>query len=254
MRDRLKDRAIIITMTITSLMAMACPFRLSAQNNKQANAATLTSSDLASTSHNDSWRRVPINLGTQLDDVTPQLRTTRNDYWNKRLPPAGVTSNPGGMLGGAPEISNSPNSLWIVGTFKSYLVFLSSIGSGAYTEIQIKLNTIVNNESAAKVSVGDTLDIGEPGGTIRETDGTVHSYNLQLRPYPFEPGHMYLLQLTYLPQVNYFEVERRWDVSSGRLVPDGALEDGVYQEGRSKLAGLYTSQAISKLKTILTAR
>lgn len=233
---------------------MACPFHLSAQNDKQANSAPLTSSDLTSASHNDSWRRVPVNLGTQLDDVAPQLRATRNDYWNRRLPPAGVLSNPGGMLGGAPEISNSPNSLWIIGTFHSYMVFLSSIERGAYTEIRIKINTIINNGSAARASVGGGLDIGEPGGTIRGTDGTAHSYNLQLRPYPFEPGHMYLLQLTYLPQVNYFEVERRWDVSSGKLVPDGALEGAAYQEGSSKLSGLYTSEAISKLKAILTAR
>ncbi len=200
------------------------------------------------------WRRVPIDPTSQTDEVTPQLRATRQADWGDHLPPPGILVSPGGQLGGAFEIPPLDNGLWITARFEAYKVFEVPNNRGTYTEIRLRVDEVIANSSAARVLAGDLIEIGEPGGTIRRKDGTVRSDNLQLRPSPFEPTHQYLLFLTYNSETEYFQDHRRWDITSGKAVPGTSLEGSVCREGRSQLSGLSSIEAVARLKAILAGR
>ena len=133
-------------------------------------------------------------------------------------------------------------------------LFKPSDKGGAYTEIVFHVNTIVANDTTAHVIPGATIDIGEVGGSIKESDGLAHKYNLLHPNYVMQPGHSYLVQLSYVADGDFYLADRKWDITSGEAVADGDTEVETYINGTAQVGGLPAQDAIRKAAQIVKAQ
>jgi len=194
------------------------------------------------------WREKPIDLSAQVDDIPKALRDERNSYWMTHLPPANGRGSAGFPAIGAPEIDPMRDVLWVTGDFESYKVFEASEGYGTYTDVRLRINDSIWNRTKAQVGPGESIDLGEPGGALRAPDGKTKSYNLRFVPYPPQPHHTYLMELTYVETGNFFRVNKMWDTTSGYAIPAGVVEGRHYIDGDAVIGGLKTAEAIAKVR------
>jgi hypothetical protein len=64
-------------------------------------------------------------------------------------------------------------------------------------------------------------------------------------------GHRYLAFLHFNPKGQHFELEKTWDISSGKAVPDSAEDKERVRTGHSYVAGNDAQTVIENLKAEL---
>ena len=198
------------------------------------------------------WRDLPVDPAAEADAADPSLRNLRNAYWSRRLPSAKWALNPGSTLGVGAEVPTSPGVDAVVATFTGYTIIRVPDSDAAYTEMHFRVDDLLRPASSDPTSRGQSFDVDEPGGTYI-SDGVTHRYGLEARPYPCEPGHRYILLLVYIPRGEFFEIQRKWDITSGIAVPGDATSIARYRSGDARVSGLSAAEAIRSVRSSMSS-
>ena len=215
------------------------------------------------------WRKTPVDLRTQTDTVSPDVRAVRDAYWNSRFRPF---KGPGGVAypqsGGSvavirstvrsPEFTaKNANYQWVIGTFESYHVYQTSDRGGFYTEMNIRINHVFEQKQPTSLNEGQLIDIAIRGGMAQDETGKVIDF-ITSDPQPLiEPGHRYLMQIipyliTTYTTGDFFYLGRRWDLTSGIVIPIDEFDVGIAKDGLSAISGKPTDMLIETFQTVLS--
>jgi hypothetical protein len=207
----------------------------------------------------NSWRFFPVDPATQRDPVGSSLRETRNAFWSSVLDtlsprgPYGSARVPGPVTLSHPEFPKDPSAVWAIGDFQGYRVIPIENGRGAYTEIQFLVQVVISPGSSP-ISAGNVVDIAMIGGTVIDPNHKVVTSMLDPERFALRPRHSYLLELTYDSSGDFYAVGKHWDVTSGRVVPDDAIEVAREKAGKSQIASLPLAEVLPRMKSILAAQ
>ncbi len=211
-----------------------------------------------STKAENEWRQPPVDLATQQDNVSPLTRAARNAYWKPKLNECRVASQKGLEIGSPivryvddrfdPEISTIAGSIWILAQFDHYLVIpvtpdaqVSASDLMLYTEITFKINQIIWQPKGSLLKEGEYFDVDFEGGSAKTLQGEVLLQRIGSEKYFVQPEHSYLLQIVPSPVGNLFYINKQWDITSGKAVPDCPGEVMRASHGRSKLSDMPVS-------------
>ncbi len=250
---KLDQKIARVAVTIVSLFVLACSFSL-AQSTKMPhhNPAAFSSSE-------NKWRLTPVDLQLQSDRTAASVRAARNAYWqpilqSEREREAGGRST--AMTGGPPslnEVAAHPDSVWVVVSFDHYLVEpIDPDFRLLYTEMSFKVKEIIKQPKALFIP-GASFDIDIEGGSIKTPQGDVISWHISPQRYFVQPGHVYIMEVRPREAGQLYFIVKVWDVSSGKVVVDHGDEVSRAAEGRSKLNGMTTQDAVSYLKSVLAS-
>ena len=216
------------------------------------------------------WRKTPVNLSTQTDTVSPDVRAVRDAYWNSRFPPVTDEGGHGYFCcdTGAiivrskvrsPEFTAAnTNYQWVIGTFESYRVYQTSGRGGLYTEMNIRIDHVFQQRQPTNLNAGQLIDIAVRGGMAQDQTGKVIDFLTSDQAPLIEPGHKYLMQIIPCSLVTdcstggYFFLGRRWDLTSGVVTPVDEFDVGIAKDGLSAISGKPTDMLIETFQTILS--
>jgi hypothetical protein len=189
-----------------------------------------------SNAHNQ-WQPTPIDISKQTDTVTPDVRAKRNAYWmhypqqmtlrtGPTLPPVRVLRPEVGKIAGT-------KSIWVVATFEGVHVFaLDPDSATLYTEMNMRVVKVIKSPDGFPVSAGSLLDVLIVGGSLKTARGAVHEFRVEPHSLSAQPGHTYLLRLLYDPDYGIITPFQRWEISSGRLVPEMKAKSAEHSKVR----------------------
>ncbi|NNN22390.1 MAG: hypothetical protein HKL80_10375 [Acidimicrobiales bacterium] len=216
------------------------------------------------------WRQTPVDLATQQDNVAPLTRAARNAYWKPKLNEYRVASQKGLDIGSPivrylddrldPEISTNAGSIWVLAQCDHYRVIpitpdaqVSASDLMLYTEIIFKINQILWQPKVSLLKEGEYFDAEFEGGSAKTLQGEVLLQRIGSEKYFVQPEHSYLLQIVPSPVGNFYYINKQWDITSGKAVPDCLGEVMRASHGRSKLNEMpisdipeYVSSSIAK--------
>jgi len=202
------------------------------------------------------WRLTPAEASSEGDTVFPAVRAARNSYFLSLLSeiPNGL-----GILGqydsNKPDVSTAAADsrlLWVVGTFESSRVYSADNSNRfLYTEIELRVETIIRKPNMSSPAVGSTINIYLLGGKLRTADGDVHASALSPERFSLEPGHRYILALAPEPDGLFVNV-KDWDVTDGVVKASSEVDEARVRRGRSYLVGLSLAAAIEYIKKALS--
>jgi hypothetical protein len=206
------------------------------------------------------WQRTPIDSTKQVDTVSPDVRALRNSYWMQPPQNRAIRMSSQVTLGAVfdsrrPEVGpargGSP-SVWVVATFEGFHVYTIEPGQPfLYTEANMRVSTVIKEPKGANFSSGLLLDVNYLGGSLKTATGDIMSSRLTPQQYAPRLGHTYILQLVYIDQYDTLMPYKRWDVTSGTVQPDDALEVYRASHGKSVLKGKFVSEAINYIRSVL---
>jgi hypothetical protein len=151
-----------------------------------------------------------------------------------------------------PEVKTVPNSSWVIATFDHFLVIpISGDDMLLYTEMHFDITELVQKPKSGTLVDGGSFDVDLVGGRIKASDGSIHSLGVSPQQYFVQPGHTYLLQLTPAPSGNFYFINKQWDVSSGKVVPDRSDEVRRASKGLSKLDGMPLSKVSTYIRSVV---
>jgi hypothetical protein len=185
--------------------------------------------------------------------LKPLLEAARQAIEPADNPPGSTTvSFPGPVLGDTPGLSGPPQAIWEIAKFESFHVVAADQQYRLiYTEINFGVTQVLRQPSSLSLGPGAMLDSEVTGGRIKKPDGTITSFRLFPERHSYRPGGTYLPQGTYDPATQYFDVYKRWDLSSGKVVPGTLSEIDRAAKGKSKLSGLTIAEAVHYLDSSL---
>jgi len=207
------------------------------------------------------WRATAVDPKTQIDTVLPSIRMERNAIWQPVLQDYRDMEKGGGILTGTPgppmisDVSLDPWDIWVIATFDHYLVIpIDSDSKLIYTEINFKINQVIRQPHASSLSPGMSFDVDEDGGCIKKANGEIVSWWVSSSQYSPQPGHTYLMVIR--PQNNngkgaLYGIGERWDLSTGKAVPDSDSLSCQDNSGHHVICGETTQEAISYLQSVL---
>jgi hypothetical protein len=198
------------------------------------------------------WQAVPVNLSTQIDNVTPSVRAQRSAYWEPILSANedfAIEADEDPTL--QPELVSVQGNAWAWVTFTSFHVFVTDAAfHHIYTEMNFTVNQVIRQASGTTLSAGQVIDVALPNG--RATNGTkTGSCNLVPEEYFWKPNHQYLVQLSFNSNGGFFTPWKRWDVSSGNVQEDELIEVLRASHGTAVMNGMATADAIRYLDQVL---
>lgn len=211
------------------------------------------------------WQNTPIDVASQSDTVSADVRTRRNTYLKPLLEAAREaiepTDNPRGtitmpfpgpVLGDTTELSGPPQAVWVIARFDSFHVFAADQQYRLiYTEVNFRVTHVLRQPPSLSFAPGAVLDSEVTGGRIKKPDGKIASFRVFPEGHSYRPGGTYLLLGTYDPATQYFRLYNWWDLSSGRVVPGTLVEIDRVAKGKSKLIGLTIAGAVQYLDSAL---
>ena len=196
------------------------------------------------------WRKVPST--GRPDDIAPQVRAARNQYWDRRLPATNVFVSPGQRILSLSEFSTNKSLVWLVGKFISYRVLEPYRGRGPYTEIRLAVQEVLSDGANSGTRPGAAIDVDETGGTIVDESSAPHQYSINLNTFPFQPQHSYIISLSYQEKGRFFIEEDKWDITSGIAMPDSGRTADVFVAGRAEIGGHPAKDALSELGSAIS--
>ena len=122
-----------------------------------------------------------------------------------------------------------------------------------YTEVNITVDTVLNQPKTSSLTDGSMIDITLLGGKLQTKDGAVHSFDLEPSRYALEPNHRYILALWVEPNGS-FGVHKQWDVTDGTVQVSSRVDEVHVQKGESQVVGLSVPSAISLIQSALSPR
>jgi hypothetical protein len=222
------------------------------------------SDPVSSAPRHDAWRIEPRALPPpSIDREQNELLDQRGSYFDSMLGRSGVpldqpqpprNGGSSGSYGVEDEIpffpkQNAGRETIVVAKFDSYQPYLTPSHLSIYTDIKLSVEQVLAPGSSG-VAPGNTIEVLLDGGTVKLPDGktiTSRIYN-DSGNYSLEPGHRYLLILSYEDKGNFFTNYKDWELANGVAVPNRQDEAVRFQEGRSKYSGLTEDAFISAVR------
>lgn len=232
---------------------------LSAQNSPNLRSLHRHPSDTFENAANK-WQLEAVDSVSQIDPVSAAVRAKRNTYWaaplqtifNASAAPGSYVITEGSYLGDSPEFPDVKGAAWVIATFKTFHVFaLDSANRLIYTEINFRVDRVFRQPADVSLSAGNIIDEGLPGGRLRSSSGTTTTLAVSPHEYFWQPGHKYLLQLSYDRETDYFIPLKRWDLTSGRVQADQPDEADRAARGESIINGMSVDSLIRSLPSVL---
>lgn len=221
----------------------------------------------------NAWMLTPTPYVERNTGVSPEIRAARDQYMDQITPPAfaepltdpphrlPLTSpdaheyvTPSGCDGAASgrEIQDHPNRAVVTATFTQHRSVVSSSEYSIYSEITLKIGHVFEDRSGSRhLSPGQDVTIVVTGGTVRLPSGGTVSYETRPREWSLQPGHTYLLVLSYYKEGDFYFGFDTWDVSDGSVRPGDCRTEYWTRTGRSSLTGLTVQQLDPVLGRIL---
>lgn len=154
----------------------------------------------------------------------------------------------------SPATPEGLSMVWVVGTFTSFHVYdADGTSSFLYTEVNLTVDTVINQPKTSSLTAGSLIDITLFGGKLKTKDGAVHAFHLAPSKYALEPNHRYILALWAEPN-GTFVVDKQWDVSEGTVQVSSRVDEEHVQKGESQMVGLSVPSAISLIESALSPR
>jgi hypothetical protein len=138
----------------------------------------------------------------------------------------------------------------VAGTFTSHETHKTPSGRSLYTVTYFQVDDLVSDRTG-RLSIGNSLPVLFLGGTVVLPSGITASYGIPQNEDSIVFGHRYLAFLHFNPKGHHFELEKTWDISSGKAVPDSAEDKERVRTGHSYVAGNDAQTVIENLKAEL---
>ncbi len=203
------------------------------------------------------WQLTAIDPRSQVDTVNATVRAQRNAYWKVPLEATyNASKNAAGTAGGGevffrdrPELPEVEGAIWILATFQTFHVFtIDSDFHLVYTEINLHVDKVISRPPSSHLAASAVIDIGSPGGTTMTPDNRTIRSNVTRQERSFQLGHRYLLLVTQDRQLGgEFTFHKRWDITSGRVLPDSLQEISRAERGESALNGMSVPELVDYL-------
>ncbi len=136
----------------------------------------------------------------------------------------------------------------VVAVFTSHETHESPSQRSLYTIAKFKVDKVVTDKME-RIHVGERLPILLLGGSAILPSGTAISYGIPQPDISIIPGHRYLSFLHYKDEGQYFELEKTWDLTSGRAIPNSAEDRVRVQERKSTVAGSTEQSLITSIQS-----
>jgi hypothetical protein len=152
------------------------------------------------------------------------------------------------------EFPALPDDVWVIATFENNHAFMIDNDPALiYSEMNFRIEHIFKKPDNLSLSVGDLIDAGIAGGRLKTSErGSVSPTWLRPADHYYRKGHKYLMQLAYEAQGGFFYAYTRWDISSGKVQPDGPVEIERANRGESAIAGMSVTDLIRYLPSLLS--
>jgi len=204
------------------------------------------------------WRLGAVDFKSQSDDVAPEIRAARNKFWQPILldrRQMEVGSKTVTEFEGPPsvnEVGVNPDAVWVIATFDHFSV--ESIDPDfnlLYTEMNFKVDEVIRQPKTVSLSSGMSFDVDIAGGRIKTPKGDIVAWQVTPRRYFVQPKHTYLMQVLPQAEGKLYVIAKKWDVSTGKVIPDQSDEISRAAGGHSKLNGVSVQDAVSYIQSVL---
>lgn len=246
--------------TIELMAVLSFGLVTSAQTASQAAGAQTTSQE-ASKPASNAWMLTPTPYLEWNKDISPSLRKKRDAYLDQGAvgqsyaltSPHSDAPGPGIGDGGftGPEIPLARNRVVLTGTFTKHRSVLSASEFSLYSEVTLHVGEVFDDQSGSGAHPGKDITILVSGGTITLASGRVLSYNAAPIRYSLQPGHEYLLVLSYHGEGDFYVNRDDWDTSDGTVRPNTVPDEYRAKHGLSSLSGLRVEQIGPALAALL---
>lgn len=198
----------------------------------------------------NAWMLTPTPYLEWNKDIAPSVRAQRDRFWDEvthRDKP--LTVEPDGTFMGEdfsgtdPEIPDMPNRAILIATFTKSRSVLSASEFSIYTEVTMRVEEVFENHTGSgRLAMHDDITVMFSGGTVSLRSGRTLTDNTQPRDLFPQPGHKYLLLLSYNSQGDWYGYGDSWDISDGIVRADSRRTQYLAKHGRSSLDGLTVQQ------------
>ena len=212
----------------------------------------------------NAWMLTPTPYLEWNKDVPPAVRAQRNRLWDeasgRRVPLTGPPVEAGsGPVGEDSDIGFEPldivgsvlNRAILTATFTKYRSVLSTSELSIYTEVTLHVDQVFQDRTGSGHPFSNqNITLSLFGGTVALRSGQILSDNTGARELFLEPGHKYLLVLSYEKAGDFYRLADNWDITDGTVRPNDHRTQYLAKEGRSSLNGIAVQQlapAIDKL-------
>ena len=202
----------------------------------------------------DAWRLTPQGLQAPgSDTITPESRAARDAFFDSVL---GSRPKGGGSVwesvGPEGEIPFGAMST-LVARFTGYTTIWSHSHKSLYTEVTMDVEEVVRDPSGA-VQLGQPVTVILAGGSLKLPSGQILRRDLdQFRHYGIQPGHKYLMFVSYHSNGAFFVYDKSWELTNGVAEPNTADDAARAKRGESRFAGLPEDTFIAAVRTELAA-
>ena len=215
---------------------------------------TSTAQDIVQPSSPPSWRQRAI-------PITSDSATSATEARGKIVD--SLIGLPEGMTLGSAEAANQgfsislhPQSMEelpkssdvvVIATFVSHETHETPSQRSLYTIARFKLDQVISDR-AVSLNAGDRLPVLLLGGSAVLPSGVSVTYGIPQTEDPIVEGHRYLAFLHFKQDGQFFEIEKTWDVTTGKAVPTSAQDRERVRLGTSSVAGKTEQNLIANLK------
>ncbi len=121
------------------------------------------------------------------------------------------------LTGPKRELAFSP--FVVIGTVRDHQTYLSEDSLGLYTEWTIQLDTVWSQLDPPRLKPGVTIAVNRVGGSLRMQSGSVQTSIVSGIEESLGPQGRYLLFLRYDDEVDWYDLDKAWEVRDGRMIP-----------------------------------
>jgi hypothetical protein len=104
---------------------------------------------------------------------------------------------------------------------------------------------------SAGLAEDGSIDVDFAGGRVKTPDGQLVSWRVSPIRYCVQSGHTYLMPLTEHPGGSYDDINKEWDVITGKVVADRPDDIARAEKSRSKLSGRSLPDVVLYLESAL---
>lgn len=203
----------------------------------------------------DAWMKEPTPYLAWNNDISPELRSARNRFWDKASMSDIPLTQPGSgrVVGGgydmawdSSEISDRLENRTIVSaTFVDHRSVLTPSERSLYAEVTLRVDKVYEEKTGKGESIaGRDITLALYGGTVVLKDGQIFSIDAVMIPPDgfIQPGRKYLLVLNYDAAGDFFKYSDSWDMTDGTLRATSVRAQDFARSGHSALNGIKVDQ------------
>lgn len=147
-----------------------------------------------------------------------------------------------------------PNELVGVGSFDSFEAVLTPSHRSIYSEVHLRLETVMLCNFASCPASGAVVDIFVPGGTVYMPDGEKRSFLAGPHPYGLSSHRGYVVFLKHITEGDFYLLDKSIDITTGYAVPNDPDDTIAQQRGTWPLREMSESEVVSAISEKLAVQ